>query len=94
LTLEDVAKLVAPKRPQQALRLLNCFYGDKRMTFEELLSETGFEEKLLRYYITKLRYFRLIDYSRSTGKYSLDHGAFHARIDTLLCDPIKNLLKP
>ena len=93
MTLEDVAKLIAPKRPQQALKLLNCFYGDKDKTFKELLNETGFAEKLLRYYITKLRYFRLIDYSRSTGKYSLDHGAFHARIDTMLCDPIKDLLK-
>ena len=94
MALEDVAKLVAPKRPGQALKLLNCFYGGKGKTFDELLKETGFGEKLLRYYITRLRYFRLIDYSRSTKKYVLDYGAFHARIDTLLCDPIKGLLKP
>lgn len=91
--MEDVAKLISPRRPEQALRLLRCFQGGESKSFEELLRETGLGEKLLRYYITKLRHLRLIDYSRNTRKYSLDYGAFHARIDTLLCDPIKSLLK-
>lgn len=96
IALEDLARLIAPKRPRQALAILRCFYPkNEGRTFEELMRETGIKEKALRYYITRLKRWRLIYTMRgrnhSPAAYCLDSRGFHARIDTMLVDPVTNL---
>lgn len=91
MALEDVARLISPKKPGQIMRLLNCFYKGEAKTIKELGKEAGLSEKMIRYYITKLRYFRLIFYDRYARMYYLDAQSFHSRIDTLLVDALSNL---
>lgn len=96
MALEDLACLVASKRPQNVLRILRCFYMENGgHTFTELMKRTGLREKALRYYITRLRRWRIISTQRRylrPALYHLEPKAFHARIDTLLCDPLKHLV--
>jgi predicted transcriptional regulator len=93
MALEDVARLISSKRPQQVLKLLRCFYGGTPCKLEDLMRATGFNEKQLRYYITRLRRLRLIEFDSRTRTYSLDYKGFHARIDTIFVDAIENLVK-
>lgn len=98
MALEDLARLIAPKRPKNALKILRCFYGvegGRGRTMRELMQETGMKEKTIRYYITCLKRWRILLTQRNYMKpatYHLDHRGFHARIDSLLCDPLKNLI--
>jgi DNA-binding IclR family transcriptional regulator len=93
MALEDVARLISMKRPAQVLKLLRCFYGGKSCKLEELMKETGFSEKQLRYYITKMRRLRLIEFDLKSRSYLLDPRGFHVRIDTVFVDAVENLVK-
>lgn len=93
MSLDDVARLISTKRPKQVLKLLQCFYGGASCKLEDLMHATGFNEKQLRYYITKLRRLRLIEFDSRTRTYSLDYKGFHVRIDTIFVDAIENLVK-
>ena len=93
MALEDVARLISAKRPQQILKLLNCFYGGTSSRLEDLMRATGFNEKQVRYYITKMRGLRLIEFDTRTRTYSLDYKGFHVRVDTIFVDAIENLIK-
>ena len=93
MALEDVVRLISTKRPQQVMKLLNCFYGGASSTLEDLMRATGFNEKQLRYYITKMKKLRLIEFDGRTRTYSLDYRGFHVRIDTIFVDAIENLIK-
>lgn len=57
------------------------------------MNGTGFNEKQLRYYITKMRGLRLIEFDAKTRTYSLNPKGFHVRIDTIYVDAIENLTK-
>lgn len=95
MALEDVAKLIAHKRPDVASRILNVFYlRDTAPTKEELIEQAGLTRKTLEYYMARLNYWRLLYRYRRwhcPTRYELSPGGFHARIDTLLCDPIYHL---
>lgn len=93
MALEDVARLISVKRPEQVLKLLRCFYGGNQCELKDLMRETGLSEKQLRYFITKMRRLRLIEFDPRTRTYSLDYKGFHARIDTIFVDAIENLVK-
>ncbi len=93
MALEDVARLISAKRPQQVLKLLNCFYGGTSCKLEDMMRATGFNEKQVRYYITKMRRLRLIEFDARTRTYSLDYRGFHVRIDTIFVDAIEHLVK-
>lgn len=87
--------MIAPKRPKTALKILRCFYPkNEGRTLGELMHETSMREKALRYYMTKLRKWKILWTKRrwcASAVYYLDHRGFHARIDTLFCDPLKAL---
>lgn len=93
MALEDVARLISSKRPEQMMKLLGCFYGGSSCKLEDLLRATGFNEKQLRYYITKMKGLRLIEFDSRSRTYSLDHKGFHVRVDTIFVDAIENLIK-
>lgn len=97
MALEDLARLIAPRRPNLALKILRCFYSkNEGRTLEELMKETGItHERTFQYYITRLKHWGILWTRRrfnAPAIYSLSHKAFHARVDTLLCDPLKNLI--
>lgn len=94
IALEDIARFIAPKRPKRALSILNCFYGGEGLTAAEIMKETGMREKALRYYITKLKRWKILWTHRRwmmPAVYHVEAGAFHARVDSVLVDPLKNL---
>ena len=97
MAIEDLAKLVAHKRPDVMLRILRCFYmQDGGLTKDDLMRQTGLNRKILEYYMTRLRYWRILHTRRRRdlpALYFLEPHAFHARIDTLLCDPLTCLIK-
>jgi DNA-binding transcriptional ArsR family regulator len=93
MALEDLARFLAPNAPQQMLRILQCFRGGETRSFEELQRETGMSASLLKYYLAAMRRWYLLE-SRRVGeetRYSLNPGAFKARIITLLVDPLDYL---
>ena len=91
--LDDVAALLAPGKPENAHKLLMAFYkADRGRSFADLRRETGFGEKKLRYYITRFRYWFLIEYDRAERVYRLDPHGFRARAYTLLQHPIAHLI--
>ena len=92
LALDDVARLISPRRPDLALRILRCFYLRNGRSFDDLLKETKIPEKMLRFYFTKMRRYRLLEYDRDQRLYYLMPTAFHARVDTLLIDPVSTLV--
>ena len=96
MALEDVAKLIAPRNPDSALRFLRCFYGSKEgLTKEEIIRQTGMSPKMFEYFLTRMRRWRMIKGGRvkDQWRYFLTPEAFHARIDTLLVDAVHNLIK-
>ncbi|MFQ6130114.1 MAG: hypothetical protein ACE5OT_04845 [Candidatus Hadarchaeaceae archaeon] len=96
MALEDLAKLIAPRAQQQVLSILRAFYpSNKPRTKAELLSETKLHVKMFEYLLTRMRYYRLIwgEKIRGEYRYYLDPNAFHTRLDTLLVDPVKHLVK-
>lgn len=96
MALEDVARLLSPKTPQNAVRLLECFRGGEAKTKEDLVRESGLSESMVEFYLTRMRRWYMVTARRgSDGKtvYEVNPEAFHARIDTLLVDPVRNLVK-
>jgi len=94
MALEDVARFLSSHRPRQMLSLLNCFYGGRMPTKAELMKQTGLKGRALSYYITRLKRWKILYTHRRRNMqatYSIEPSMFHARIDTLLCDPLKNL---
>lgn len=91
--LEDVAQLVAPRRPDVALRIVRCFQGRESLTREDIIRETGLGKKTFEYYLTKLRRFRLVQgfKARDGYRYYISVDGFHSRIDTLFVDPVRTL---
>jgi len=95
MALEDTAKLLAHKAPDQVLRILRCFQGGASRTFEELQQETGLNKKTLEYYLTILRRWYLLHSQKVMGeiRYFLSPEAFHARVDSLIVDPVRHLVE-
>lgn len=94
MALEDLARFIAPKRPKRALSILNCFYGGERLTKAEIMKETGMRKRSLEFYITKFRRWKILWTQRRrnmSAVYSIAASAFHARIDSVLLDPLTNL---
>lgn len=93
--LEDLARFLAPKRPENALAILRCFYGadgGRGRTMGEIVRETGLREKNVRYYMTRFRRWKLIwteRRHREQAIYHLEPRPFHVRLDTVLCDPLR-----
>lgn len=95
MAIEDVAKLIAPHKPDLAVKLLSAFYLRKDgLTREEVLKASELHPKMFEYLLTKLRFYRIVYGSRYEGvyRYHLSPEAFHARIDTLFVDAVKSLV--
>lgn len=95
MSLEDVAELVSPKKPGKIVRLLECFRSGKNPTIQDLMDASQESEKMVRYYLTKLRDYYLIEsFQDSEGetRYSLNPGAFKARVESQWVDPLKRLV--
>lgn len=96
MALEDLARLLSPKRPDKVVRLFETFRGGSELTKEELVKQSGLSESMVEYYVTKLREWYMLSTRRNQKNqvtYSLNPDAFHARVDTLLVDPIRNLVR-
>jgi len=97
MALEDLARLIAPRCPKNALKILRCFYlKDGGCTFAELLKATELKKRTLEYYLAHFRRWKILWTRREwmrPATYYLEFTAFHARLDTLLCDSLKNLVK-
>lgn len=98
MSLEDLARFLAPKRPERAMSILRCFYNnDEGCTLADMMRATGLREKALRYHITKFKRWRLLWTERrycQPALYHLELRAFHVRIDTMLVDPLHYLKSP
>lgn len=109
MSLEDVAKMVAPKQSYVVLKILNCFKGDKRCSFDNIQielsnleynykSEThvGVKTSSLKYYLIQLKKWRIIQGYHDPDKgyrYSIDLQGFKGKADGILFESIKNLIK-
>lgn len=95
MAIEDTARLLSPKRPAIALKILQCFYKtDEGVTKAKLLQQTGLKPKTLEYYISLFRRWKLLETHRRKGApchYTLSFAAFHSHVDSIYCDPIKTL---
>lgn len=97
MALEDLARFIAPKRPRRALSIFNCFYGGESLTKAEIMKETGMSEKALNYYATRFKRWKILWTHRRwkmPAIYSISASGFHARIDSVLVDPLIALGRP
>lgn len=95
MTLEDVAELVSPKKPEKIVRLLECFRSGNNPTIEELKNASQESEKMVRYYLTKMRNHALIEsYQDGDGvtRYKLDPFAFKTMVKNKWIDPLRRLV--
>ena len=95
--MSDLCRFLAPRRPEIVRQILNAFYlEDEGVTKAELMRQVGLKQRTLEYYITRLRRWRVIRTSRrhSPARYFLEPKMFHARIDTLLVDPLHHFRAP
>jgi hypothetical protein len=94
--LSDVAGLVTndPKTQKKIVNLL-MIVGKKEMTFRQLINETDFNERYLRFLITKLRSVRLLMGERRRDEYIyyLSYEGFSTYLKTKYSDAIYNLVK-
>ena len=94
--LSDVAGLLTndPKTQKKIVNLL-VIVGKKEMTFQQLINETGFNERYLRFLITKLRSVRLLMGERRQEEYVyyLSYEGFSTYLKTKYSDAIYNLVK-
>ncbi len=92
----DVAGLVTndPGTRENVVNVLNVL-GRRELTLEQLLDATGFNERYLRFLITKLRAIRLIMGEKGSGKYVyyLSYESFTTYLKTKYSDAIYNLVK-
>ena len=95
MALEDIARLVSPRRPEVALRILQCFIPDNEgVTKSHLQLQTGLGVKTLEYYMGLFRTWHLISSQRRRGQpslYFLEPVGFHSKLDTLFVDPLRVL---
>lgn len=95
MALTDVARMISPKRPEMALRLLECFRGGSWVNKTHLVRESGLSEWMVEYYITKLKDWYMLDTKKDQTNqifYTINPEAAHARLDTLLIDPLRALV--
>ena len=96
LGLDDVAGLVTndPETRKNVVNFLSIM-GKKEVTFEQLMDETGYGERYLRFLITKLRSIRLImgEKRQSGYVYYLSYESFATYLKTKYSDAIYNLVK-
>ena len=98
--LKDVARLITndPKTNEKIVDLLTII-GRRKMTFNQLLDETEYKQRYLRFLITKLRSVHLMmgEYQQSNqGKdyfYYLSHEGFSTFLKTKYSDAIYTLVK-
>lgn len=94
--LSDVAGLLTndPKTKKKIVNLL-VIVGKKEMTFQQLINETDFNERYLRFLITKLRSVRLLmgERRREEYIYYLSYEGFSTYLKTKYSDAIYNLVK-
>jgi len=94
--LSDVAGLLTndPKTQKKIVNLL-VILGKKEMTFQQLSNETDFNERYLRFLITKLRSVRLLMGERRQEEYFyyLSYEGFSTYLKTKYSDAIYNLVK-
>lgn len=95
MALDDLARLVCPRKPGVALKVLNCFYmTNGGVTKAELLRQLGLKPRTLEYYLTRFKHWRIISTRRRycrPASYHLEPRQFHVRADTLLVDPLSHL---
>lgn len=97
MALEDLARFIAPKRPSRTLAILNCFYGGESLTKAEIMKETDMKEKALNRYLTRFKRWKIIWTHRRwmmPAIYSISASGFHARLDSVLVDPLITLSRP
>ena len=94
--LNDVAGLVTNDSGTKSkiVNVLNVL-GKKQLTLEQLLEATDFNERYLRFLITKLRSIRLIMGEKRSNKYFyyLSYESFTTYLKTKYSDAIYNLVK-
>ena len=94
--LYDVAGLVTndPKTKGKIVNLLNVI-GKKQLTLEQILDATDFNERYLRFLITKLRSIRLLMGEKRNYQYLyyLSYESFTTYLKTKYSDAIYNLVK-
>jgi transcription initiation factor IIE alpha subunit len=94
--LNDVAGLVTndPGTKEKIVNVLNVL-GKRQLTLEQLLDATDFNERYLRFLITKLRSIRLIMGEKRNNKYFyyLSYESFTTYLKTKYSDAIYNLVK-
>ncbi|KXB00076.1 hypothetical protein AKJ42_01785 [candidate division MSBL1 archaeon SCGC-AAA261C02] len=94
MSLEDVAELISPKKPVKIVRLLECFRSGRKPTIQDLMDASQESEKMVRYYLTKMREYYLIESfqdPKGQTRYSLNPMAFKARVESQWVDPLKRL---
>lgn len=94
--LYDVARLVTndSRTRSKIVNLLNVI-GKKQLTLEQILETTDFNERYLRFLITKLRSIRLIMGEKRNNQYFyyLSYESFTTYLKTKYSDAIYNLVK-
>ena len=98
--LKDVAGLITndPKTNEKIVDLLTII-GRRKLTFDQLLEESGYKQRYLRFLITKLRSVHLMmgEYQKSNGGtdyfYYLSHEGFSTFLKTKYSDAIYTLVK-
>ena len=98
--LKDVAGLITndPKTKEKIVDLLTII-GRRKMTINQLLEESGFKQRYLRFLITKLRSVHLMmgEYQKNNGEneyfYYLSHEGFSTFLKTKYSDAIYTLVK-
>ena len=94
--LDDIAGLVTNERKTRdnVVNLLNVI-GKNQLTLEQILDITHFNERYLRFLITKLRSIRLLMGERRNNQYFyfLSYEGFTTYLKTKYSDAIYNLVK-
>lgn len=98
MALEDLARFIAPKRPNRMLTILRCFYGGDGATKASIMHQTGIKQRALEYYITRLKKWKVLWVRRRrrgmAAVYSVEPSAFRVRLDSVLVDPLITLGRP
>lgn len=94
--LKDVAGLLTndPETRRRIVDLLTII-GRRQVTFQQLLDESGYKQRYLRFLITKLRSVRLMMGEKRGDEYLyyLSYEGFSTFLKTKYSDAIYNLVK-
>lgn len=96
MSLEDVSELVSPKKPGKIVRILQCFRSGNKPTIQELMDASQVSEKMVRYYLTKMRDYYMIDSFKDKDgetRYSLNPKAFKVWAESQWVDPLRRLVR-